>query len=335
MTYANLDGTYVVKMIPLSHFTPKMSKELIETAKEWASIDPNKLTVGHVIKLVEENKVEDIKRLFSGRIGFGTAGLRAKMEPGPLGMNDLTVLQASQGLAEYCLKYASVDGGKNPMAVVGYDHRSNANFNLSSKRFAIVTKLAMEHAGIKCILLDGYVPTPLVAFSVENLWKIHTDYVVVAGVMVTASHNPKQDAGYKVYYCDGCQIRPPIDTGIADCIGQNLKPWFDYATGLDACEKNNGTLTNAAETERLREMYYAAVENKLVKGCYEATFKKFNEEWKSPKVIYTAMHGVGAPYAKRSFATFGFPETFYHVVPAQENPDPEFPTVSFPNPGEI
>jgi hypothetical protein len=136
-------------------------------------------------------------------------------------MNDLTVVQTAQGLARYCLKHHDASLGK-PCIVVGYDHRNNPNLQISSLSFAILSSLVFAEAGIDCLLLDGFVLTPLVPFVLRKV-------KAVAGIMVTASHNPKLDDGYKVYASDGCQIRAPMDKEISAEIMKNLDPWTDYS----------------------------------------------------------------------------------------------------------
>ncbi len=190
-----------------SSLSSSLSSSVIEMAKSWIQNDPNERTSSYIHNLIQkvtsegvtnEEDEETLKALFptdGSRIGFGTAGLRSAMQPGPLGMNDLVIIQATQGLAKYCQQVEEErydkEGGerKELIAVIGYDHRSSKpEFNLSSKSFAFLTKLVFLEAGFECILLDGFVPTPLVAYSTTKLG-------AAVGVMITASHNPKNDAG--------------------------------------------------------------------------------------------------------------------------------------------
>ncbi len=306
---------------------------LLHVAKEWARLDPNTETSSYVQNLVaqvEEGSdiaLRELELLFtSERIQFGTAGLRGPMQPGPSGMNDLVVIQSAQGLARYILD--TNKGNPSLIAVVGYDHRSNSKFNrsISSKKFAMFTKLVFDYAGIKCTMLDGYVATPILSFAVKSM-----DAAV--GIMVTASHNPKQDNGYKVYWNDACQIRPPMDVGIANEIikEENLVPWIDYGKQLQKlkeAEHDNECfgLSDPIQTKRIEDAYFQSIiASGAVTGVNDATDGK-------PKFAYTAMHGVGCPYAKRSFEAFNLAP--FLVVPSQEKPDPDFPTVPFPNPEE-
>jgi len=316
-----------------------MATDALLHAKEWSQNDPNPVTAGHVKSLISaaENgsstSLQELQCLFppnNKRIGFGTAGLRSSMSPGPLGMNDLVVIQTAQGLANYLIRSSKDKYSTHSTAVVGYDHRENSAFSLSSKQFAMYTKLVFESKGISCTLLDGYVATPILAFAVGNIG-------ASVGIMVTASHNPKQDNGYKVYWEDGCQIRPPIDAEIASAIVEpkNLKPWMDYGRQLRTFEKaatggGQGEcygLSNPEQTEMIEDAYYQAirdsglvVERDVVSDC------------QPPLFAYTAMHGVGLPYAKRSFETFGLPA--FLPVPSQQHPVANFTTVPFPNPEE-
>ena len=331
------------------------STRTVEAAKRWAKDDPNPVTAKYVMDLVDrasrdagdEKAVSELESLFprgddGKRISFGTAGLRSSMTPGPLGMNDLTVVQTAQGLAKYCLakhkatfsSTPSTTNDSKPIAVVGYDHRQNPDMQISSLSFAILTALVFQEAGIECLLLDGFVLTPLVPFVVQKVGG-------VAGVMVTASHNPKQDDGYKVYASDACQIRAPIDTEISAEILKNLDPWTDYGAIIQQRRRDDGYVNDPclglSSPEKTREMldaYYAAmIASGLKTGQATMTTSLSNSVMREPpKFAYTAMHGIGYPFAKRVFEEFGLPE--FMAVPSQKNPDFEFPTVPFPNPEE-
>lgn len=154
-----------------------MSTSLGDRARSWAQMDPNPTTKKYVMSLVSRmNQDEDAKIEleslfpFSQRVTFGTAGLRSRMSPGPLGMNDLVIVQTTQGIARYCLSQSTMNGqGKKLIAVVGFDHRANPSLGLSSRTFALLTKLVFEETGIHCVLLDcvdSFVHTPLVAFAI-------------------------------------------------------------------------------------------------------------------------------------------------------------------------
>lgn len=307
-----------------------LSPSIVNRAKQWANWDPNETTAKNLQELLAADS-PDLAALFpedGSRIGFGTAGLRSEMKLGPLGMNDLVVVQTAQGLAKYCLQQEQ----RTPSAdarlrvVIGYDHRARPELDVSSLSFAILSALVFEQAGMDCILLDGFVHTPSVAFATTRLG-------AAVGIMITASHNPKIDAGYKVYWSDGVQIRPPVDRGMALAILENLEPWTDYGAIMKRrrSEYNDECvgLSNSQLTAQLANEYYEAIQaSGLVTGQAQIDFGNV----KPPKFAYTAMHGVGLPFAKRGFEIFGLP--LFDVVQSQAAPDFTFPTVVFPNPEE-
>jgi phosphomannomutase len=305
----------------------------LQAAKEWAAMDPNETTRQCVLDMIQvssstnDSSASTLEKLFpcnDSRISFGTAGLRAEMKPGPLGMNDLIVIQTAQGLARYC------ESQTIGTVVIGYDHRSRLEYNLSSQSFAIYSTLCFQQAGMRVLLLDGFVATPMVPFAISQL----SDEKAI-GIMITASHNPKQDAGYKVYWSDGCQIRPPVDHGMADAILKNLVPWTDYPMLLqnlrDSTEHANHScfgLSDPETTKKVITAYFAAVAKS---GLVTNQASKLNP-LPAVRFCYSAMHGVGHPFAKQVFETF-------HLLPfvsvsSQQDPDPQFPTVAFPNPEE-
>jgi phosphomannomutase len=305
-----------------------ISKVTLERAQEWCRWDPNERTANclqDLLNRTDEHAHAQLTTLFppdGSRIGFGTAGLRAAMDIGPLRMNDLVIVQTAQGIARYCQQQHS--DKEKLRVVIGYDHRSNPELALSSLSFAILSTLVFETAGIDCVLLDGLVATPLIPFATTRLG-------AAVGIMVTASHNPKEDDGYKVYWSDGCQIRPPVDKGIADSILENLTPWTDYRLLLASRKgKDSLGLSNPAMTHDLRSQYFDAIQQSgLVSG--QVGLCPFTDI-RPPTFCYTAMHGVGRSFAQEGFIRFGLPP--FLSVPQQEEPDPEFPTVSFPNPEE-
>ena len=319
-----------------------VDKDVLERAKEWSELDPNETTSAYVKDLLKrvssENgvgskAVEELNALFpKKRIEFGTAGLRSTMKPGPVGMNDLVVVQAAQGIATYVLQENSMENGQKICAVIGFDHRRNSSLDLSSLSFALLSALVFKEAGMEVILLDypeneGFVGTPMVPFTLSR-----TENAKL-GIMITASHNPKQDAGYKVYWRNGCQIRPPVDKGMADSILQNLKPWVDYGALLKTRKEKYSDpclgLSNAILTKKMVDKYFEAIKSSLVTGQAELLKE---EGWEQPKMAYTAMHGIGHTFAVKSYETFGF--TPFRAVPSQMKIDPDFPTVPFPNPEE-
>jgi phosphoglucomutase len=226
------------------------------------------------------------------------------MEAGFSRMNTLTVLTASQGLAEY-LKTQH----EHPSIVIGHDHRHN------SEEFARLTACAMLSRGIKVFYYDGLVHTPLVPFGVRML-------NANAGVMITASHNPAKDNGYKVYAGNGCQIIPPMDSAIAEAIANNSVP-----TVWDKELVDRESELVERPVERVRKAYHEAVASLAVTKATEQ-----GERLLEMGIVYTPLHGVGlAPMIE---AVSNFPDIKFHPVPSQKKPDPNFPTVSFPNPEE-
>ncbi|XP_064860560.1 phosphopentomutase-like [Oncorhynchus nerka] len=191
--------------------------KLDQAINQWLQFDENPQTVALVQGLVKEGAVGELRRCFGSRMEFGTAGLRAAMGPGISCMNDLTIIQTTQGFCKYleqcfgqCLKERGV--------VVGFDARAHPPSGGSSRRFASLAAAVFTCRGVPVHLFCDITPTPFVPFAVSHLG-------LCAGVMVTASHNPKQDNGYKVYWENGAQIVPPHDKGISVAIEANLEPW--------------------------------------------------------------------------------------------------------------
>lgn len=275
--------------------------------KEWLEWDRNLTTKKEIQALYDKGDFKELTARMLPRISFGTAGLRARMQAGYANMNDLVVQQASQGLCLYLEKLLGAKAAAQQGLVLGFDGRHN------SRAFAYITAAVFLSRGHKVYLMHSQlVCTPFVPFGVRVL-------NAAAGVMVTASHNPKEDNGYKVYWSNGCQIIPPHDGGIAQSILDNLKPW----------EIDNSTL--GVESHRLLVNPLPTVQ----KLYYETITKSLS--WARPsanpvKITYTAMHGVGHIWASEAFKHFGLP----HYIETREQllPDPEFPTVKFPNPEE-
>lgn len=224
--------------------------------------------------------------------------------------------QPNQGICSYLVEVFGEQEAKSRGVVLGYDHRKQGS--LSSKRFAELAAAACLHAGFKVYLYRGFVATPMVPYAIEQRG-------CVAGVMVTASHNPKADNGYKLYWANGAQIIPPHDGAIAARILESLEPWADarYQDDLERVVYNHANLVDP--TEELPAAYFKQVSASLCR------FRDDNRESKMP-IVYTAMHGVGHAFTSRSFAAFDLQP--YVPTPEQLLPDPEFPTVAFPNPEE-
>ena len=270
---------------------------LLEEARSWAAEDPDDETraqLESIVKDVEEGgDPADLADRFAGTLEFGTAGLRGALGPGPNRMNRVVVTRAAAGLASYLLDDGATRGSA---VVIGYDARHNSDV------FARDTAEVMTGAGLRALVLPRPLPTPLLAFAIRELG-------CVAGVMVTASHNPPQDNGYKVYLGDGSQIVPPADTEIAERIA---------AVGALA-DVPRGT-PGEVLTEDVVDRYLDTVAGLAGDGPRDLT------------VVYTPLHGVGGSSVTQVLETAGFDPPY--VVTRQEEPDPDFPTVTFPNPEE-
>jgi phosphomannomutase len=265
--------------------------DLLQQAQAWIDQDPDPVTRQELQALIEADDLTEIGDRFSGRLQFGTAGLRGALGAGPNRMNRVIVAQAAAGLAAYLIEHED-----NPSVVVGYDARFNSDI------FARDTAEIMTGAGVAAHLLPTYLPTPVLAFAIRHLG-------VSAGVMVTASHNPPQDNGYKVYLSDSSQIVPPADAEISDQI--------------DAVGPVN---------ELPRSDNYVRLGDDVADAYIEAVTALPTGTARDIVTVYTPMHGVGRDTLVEVVRRTGFPPV--HTVPAQADPDPEFPTVAFPNPEE-
>ncbi|KAL4249554.1 phosphohexose mutase family protein [Abortiporus biennis] len=280
-----------------------MATTLDTLVEEWLRLDQNLTTRNEIEQLVSSGNTAELEKRMRTRIEFGTAGLRGKMEAGWSRMNDLIIIQASQGLCAYVLE--KVPDAANKGIVIGHDHRHN------SERWAKLTAVVFLSNNVKVYLLRGLVHTPLVPFSVKELH-------AACGVMITASHNPKQDNGYKVYWENAVQIISPHDAGISEAIKANLEP---RTWDLEAADKSALCIDR---TDQMKDAYF----NTLSKLCDS---KSLNS--RTPlKFVNTSMHGVSDKFVQRAFDLFGF-HPFIPVL-EQQIPDPEFPTVKFPNPEE-
>ncbi|MFD5425840.1 phospho-sugar mutase [Streptomyces sp. NPDC127084] len=271
-----------------------MAQDLIARAQAWLAEDPDGETRDELSRLIEAGDTTDLEARFAGTLQFGTAGLRGELGAGPMRMNRAVVIRAAAGLAAY-LKAQGHAGG---LVVIGYDAR------YKSADFALDTAAVMIGAGLRAALLPRPLPTPVLAFAIRHLG-------AVAGVEVTASHNPPRDNGYKVYLGDGSQIVPPADAGIAERI--------DAVGSLhDVPRPESGWETLGDE---VLEAYLARTDAVLSPGSS-----------RTAHVVYTAMHGVGKDVVLAAWERAGFPAPV--LVEEQAEPDPAFPTVSFPNPEE-
>lgn len=274
---------------------------LRERVLAWREEDPDPATAAALDDLLaradagDAGAIAELASAFAGPLEFGTAGLRGPLGPGPARMNRVVVSQAAAGLAAHLLGLG-LDGGR---VIVGYDARYNSDV------FAADTAEILAGAGLAPLLCARPLPTPVVAFGIRH-------FACVAGVVVTASHNPPQDNGYKVYLGDGSQIVPPTDSQIAARIAAVA----------------SGPLADVARSDD-----YPLVGDELV-DAYVARAASLvpADAPRELNWVYTAMHGVGASVVDRVVEATGFPQP--HRVTAQIDPDPAFPTVPFPNPEE-
>ncbi|ORY87393.1 hypothetical protein BCR35DRAFT_320944 [Leucosporidium creatinivorum] len=282
--------------------------QLDQAAAEWLRLDQNPTTRSEIEGLVSSKDYNELSARFSTRIAFGTAGLRAKMAAGTAYMNDLVVIQATQGLVRYAAEH--VEGAKERGIVIGYDHR--AVEGMSSERFAQLAGNVARQEGWRVYAFEGLVHTPMVPFATTKL-------NAALGLMITASHNPAADNGYKVYWSNSVQIIPPHDDGIAARISQSLdvaRSVWDLSSTAPAWDG----------TEDMKRQY-------LEMAASLATRREDNAA-SNLVFTYTAMHGVGLPFATAAFESFGSRKESFSVVQEQAQPDPRFPTVRFPNPEE-
>ncbi|GHB18315.1 phosphomannomutase [Streptomyces umbrinus] len=271
-----------------------MQDGLTARAKAWLAEDPDAETREELAKLIDAEDTAELTARFSGTLQFGTAGLRGELGAGPMRMNRAVVIRAAAGLAAY-LKAKGQTGG---LVVIGYDARHK------SADFARDTAAVMTGAGLRAAVLPRPLPTPVLAYAIRHLG-------AVAGVEVTASHNPPRDNGYKVYLGDGSQIVPPADAEIAAEIAA-------IASLADVPRPDSGWETL---DDGVLDAYLARTDEVLAAGSP-----------RTARTVYTAMHGVGKETLLAAFARAGFPEPV--LVAEQAEPDPDFPTVAFPNPEE-
>ena len=279
--------------------------ELLDEVEAWMDQDPDDETRGELrgllaglLKSSEAAAAYDgLADRFSGPLEFGTAGLRGELGAGPHRMNRVVVTRAAAGLAAYLLG----KGHAGDLVVIGYDARKNSDV------FARDTAEIVTGAGLRAAVLPHPLPTPVLAFMIRHLG-------ACAGVMVTASHNPAQDNGYKVYLGDGSQITPPADAEIA--------------AEIEAVGPIN-ELPRGEEWETLDD---SVVEDYLERAAGVIDPRTTHDVKHGLKIVSTALHGVGGEVLAAAFERAGFARPI--AVPQQQAPDATFPTVAFPNPEE-
>ncbi|MFI9784869.1 phospho-sugar mutase [Kitasatospora sp. NPDC051984] len=279
--------------------------DLLDRARAWLAEDPDPQTreeLAALLAAAEGPGAESGERIawsrlaerFDGRLQFGTAGLRGELGAGPMRMNRAVVIRAAAGLAAY----VRANPALGDLIVIGYDARHK------SHDFALDTAAVVVGAGLRAAVLPRPLPTPVLAYAIRHLG-------AAAGVVVTASHNPPQDNGYKVYLGDGSQIVPPADA--------------DIAAEIDA-------LGALASVPRASEGWEILGSDVLDAYLTRAVSVLDTDGPRSLTTVYTPLHGVGRDVLLAAFERAGFPAPT--VVAEQAEPDPDFPTVAFPNPEE-
>jgi phosphomannomutase len=281
--------------------------DLLERARAWAAEDPDPVTKAELEALIADGESDDLADRFAGTLEFGTAGLRGALGAGSNRMNRVVVTRAAAGLAAY-LKDTGAPAGAP--VVIGYDARHNSDV------FARDTAEVMTGAGLRALVMPRPLPTPLLAFAIRELG-------CVAGVMVTASHNPPQDNGYKVYLGDGSQIVPPADAEIASRIA---------AVGALADVPRGSSGYSVVEPGQRQRARVEILDEDIVDRYLDTVAGLAGDGPRDLRTVYTPLHGVGGTSVLQVLETAGFDAPA--VVEQQEQPDPEFPTVSFPNPEE-
>ncbi|MEZ9623844.1 phospho-sugar mutase [Vibrio sp. 10N.222.55.A3] len=277
----------------------------MQDVMNWLARDPDPRTREELQHLIDEGMHDELEDRFTQRLEFGTAGLRGKVGCGPNRMNRLVIQETATGLGHYLIEHvanATIRG-----VVVGYDGR------LDSKQFAIDTASVLTALGIKVYLTSNVAATPIVAFGIEH-------FNAAAAVVVTASHNPPEYNGFKVYWENGAQIIPPHDAGIA--------------AEIDIASTKPLPLMSLSDAETQGKLVW------LTEGYYQTYRAAINQspyvsdeiESANTTITYTAMHGVGAQMAEDLLHDSGFHKVF--SVAEQREPDGNFPTVNFPNPEE-
>ncbi|MCL2699497.1 MAG: phospho-sugar mutase, partial [Defluviitaleaceae bacterium] len=270
--------------------------------KEWLEGDGFDAATKAELASIAGNEKEIEDRFFT-ELGFGTGGLRGVMGAGTNRMNGYTVRKATQGLANYILKNTAVGGGG---VAIAYDSRRR------SAEFAEEAALVLNGNGIRTYLFDGLRPTPELSFAVREL-------KCTAGIVVTASHNPPEYSGYKVYWSDGGQVPYPRDEEIISEVNKVT----DYAA-IKTADKSK------SEAEGLFNIIGGETDDKFIAAVLAQIINRDVIAKAGLSIVYTPLHGTGNIPVRRALREAGFENVF--VVPEQEQPDGDFPTVGYPNP---
>ena len=268
--------------------------DLEHEARRWLDADPDPDTRAELEAVLASNDVSTLEECFGARLEFGTAGIRGRTGAGPARMNRMVVRRVTAGLAAR-LQEGDVDASRG--VVLGHDARHK------SAEFADDVAAVLAGAGIPVHRLPPHSPTPLVAFAVLDLR-------AAAGVQITASHNPAADNGYKVYWSEGAQIIPPLDAEISAAIDA-IAPEATFATSAEGI---------------------TWIDQSVHQRYEDAVLGLLTHPQRDLRIVYTPLHGVAAPMVQALLDRAGFADVT--VVKEQIEPDPDFPTVAFPNPEE-
>ena len=278
--------------------------EYKEEYKKWTEdVFFDEKTRQELLEIQDEGDIED---RFYKTLEFGTAGIRGIMGAGINRMNEYTVSKATQGLANFIIKENAMERG----VVIAYDSRNN------SIEFSEIAANTLNANGIKTYVFDYLRPTPELSFAVR---KLHA----IAGIVITASHNPSKYNGYKVYWEDGAQIVAPKDVQIIEEV--NKIATFEEVKRMDK---------NKAIEEGLYNVIGEEIDSQYIEELKKLILHKevIDEVASEMKIVYTPLHGTGTVFVKRVLNELGFQNVY--VVPEQEKPDGNFPTVEYPNPEE-
>ncbi|XP_028320204.1 glucose 1,6-bisphosphate synthase isoform X2 [Gouania willdenowi] len=286
--------------------------ELEAAVQRWMNWDRNPFTRAQIQSLVSRGLYDDLRSRLLSRLSFGTAGLRAPMGAGFNRINDLTVIQTTQGLYSYlnrCVSDLRIKG-----VVVGFDVRAQEESGCSSSRLAALTSSVLLSRDVPVHLFSSYVPTPFVPYAVKKLR-------AAAGVMITASHNMKEDNGYKVYWSNGAQVLAPHDKQVLQSVEEELQPWGALCWDHELVQRS------PLRTDPIHQISRCYMEQ-LSSLCFHKALNSICPL----KIVHSSFHGVGHVFVQDTFREFGFTPPI--PVPQQKEPDPAFPTVHCPNPEE-
>ncbi|MGM0368912.1 MAG: phospho-sugar mutase [Bacillota bacterium] len=276
-----------------------------EKYQNWLSSDYFDQSTKQELEAIADNE-EEIEERFYTDLDFGTGGMRGVIGAGTNRINKYTIRKATQGLANYIGK----NGNKENGVAISHDNRRK------SRKFATEVALVLAANGIKAYLFDDLRPTPELSYAVRELG-------TTAGIMVTASHNPPEYNGYKVYWDDGAQVVNPHDEGI-----------ISEVDNINSFSEVNVISQEEAEKRDLFEIIDSAIDDKYIKTLKDLSLNsdKIKESVQNLDIVYTPLHGAGNVLVQRILDELGFKNI--HVVPEQEEPDKDFSTVGYPNPEE-